>query len=363
MIRCSRKELLNALQTLSGILPSKSPKPILENVLFHPLKNTVEVLATDLEVGIKLTLTEVEVIQKMDFLVPGQKLLGILKESEADTVAFEMQENHCKITLNQDIFNVLSLSPEEFPQIADFQEKETFSIPSTLLRNMIRKTSFATANEATRYTMNGLLMDNDGKTMKTVATDGKRLAYTQCKSPTKEKFSVLLPPKGFQHIEKVLSHHRNENASLLIKENQLLLKANSTILTVQLLQGNFPPYQNVIPKGFPLSTSIHKNAFTKSLKKALLLTIQESQSVRLHFEEKTLTLFSHDPSIGEATVFANLEEPIAEPLDISFNPTFFLDVLKVLEEDIVHLSFKDSTSPGVIQEKDDFLYVVMPLNL
>ncbi len=130
-------------------------------------------------------------------------------------------------------------------------------------------------------------------------------------------------------------------------------------MTIRLLQGKYPPYEKVIPPEYPIKIQLPREPFLKALRKASLLTPQE-KSVRLSFEENILTFFSNDPNIGESIVILELEEPVPENLEISFNPVFLMDVLKVLEHENVIMEVKDSESPGVFRE-DNYLYVLMPL--
>lgn len=362
MVRCDRKELLSAVQNLSSLLPSKTPKPVLENILFQPQSKQINLFATDLEVGMKITLEKAEVSSEEDFLVPGTKLLGILRESEADSVSLKVEDNFCQISAGEDQYKVFSLSPSEFPSQASFPEEPTFKISASKLREMIHKTSFAAATEASRYTMNSVLFDIKSSIFKVIATDGKRLAFMKAKTNIEKDYFLLLPLKGIQQMEKIIPQ-REEEVEIFIQDNQFLLKTANIVLAIRLFQGTYPPYENVIPKGFPTQVSLHAPTLYRALKKSVLLTTQDSKSVRLYFEDKLLTLYSNDPNIGEAKIPSPLNSEIPEKLEISFNPLLLIDVLKVLDQEDLILELKDSTSPGIIREGEDYIYVVMPLNL
>lgn len=359
MIRCDLKELLPAVGLLNALIPTKTPKPILENILFEVQEGKLHLFATDLEVGLKISLEKVEAKEGLRFLVPGAKLAALLREIEEETVEFQKEDGFVRLLTSQDEFRLLSLSAADFPEFASLPEEETFEIPGEELKRMLQRTSFAAASEASRYTMNALLFDIKENTLHIVSTDGKRLALAKRPVAVEESHFLLLPIKGVKLLERMLFE---ESVKLFFEEGMLLVQIGSQVLYLRLLQGNYPPYENVIPSEYPIQVKIQSTAFLKGLRKSSLLTTQDSKSVRLHFEGDQLTLYSNDPNVGEAKVVVPLEEPVSESFEISFNPTLLMDALKVMGEKELHLEFRDSKSPCIFRE-EQYVYVVMPLNL
>jgi len=226
-------------------------------------------------------------------------------------------------------------------------------------------TIFATARENSRYAINGVLIERDGNKLAVVATDGHRLAMAKgtCKSSkSSEGRSVIVPTKALNLLLKLVDD-AEQTVRIKTAENQILFVTDQAILTSNLVEGNFPPYRDVIPKDGDRKATLTTDLFISAVRRAALLTNEESKGVRMSFSESGLTLSSRAPEMGEAEIKIELPEYIGEPIEVGFNPSYLLDALKVINENQVYMEMKASNKPGIMRTDANFLYVVMPVNL
>ncbi|HVY61114.1 MAG TPA: DNA polymerase III subunit beta [Planctomycetota bacterium] len=365
-LTCDRLELSEALGLAATVVPARSPRPVLQNVCIRARKDGVEVLATDLEVSIRAKITRVDVDREGDALIPAARAVAIVRELQGDKVEIASEDRIATISAEGSKFKVVGEDPGEFPQIPTFDvsEKDAIKFGRTQLEAMIRKTVFAAASEGARYALNGVLFDLKENRLRLVATDGKRLAL--CERPVElaadsAAVHCVVPTKGVQHLAK-LAGPDDETVSLRFSDRQVLAASSRATLSAQLVQGHFPPYDGVIPKGHPRKVEFEAGAFLAALRRASVLTTEDSKGVKLTFGFNKLVLSSRTPEVGESTI--DLPVPYADdPLEVSFDPKYLIDAMKVLDSDRFALELKDDTSPGVLHEGESFTYVVMPISL
>ncbi len=392
---CDRSALLEAINLVSGAVASRTPRPQLQCVKLEATKKgsagELALLATDGELSLRLKLSAVDVQQVGECLIPADKLRQIVGAEESEpTLTLETEEDAIRIRGKDAQFKVYGYPVADFPPIPDMaaviagsaeagKAKAVFSHSAGAFGTIIERTVFATARENSRYAINGVLLKRDGKRLEMVATDGRRLALcrTQLAAGDKDSKAVscIIPTKALGMIQKLIRDPQ-EQVQIAITDNQIYFSVISAtekadaanaraVLSSNLVEGSFPPYEDVIPKDHDKRVVFDKDVLSSAVRRAALLTNEESRGVRMAFtgKNKQLELSSRAPEMGEAQITIELAKYDGDDVEIGFNPLFLTDALKVISEPEVILELKAGNKPGVVKVGTDFVYVVMPVNL
>lgn len=363
---CHRGTLAAAFQTVSGVVPTRTPKAILQNIKLEAAKGQAVLIGTDQEVGIRFTIGEADVQVPGEVLLPTSRVLSILREMQGETVSIETTDAGTWVRGDRAEYKLGSENPAEFPSVADFTGQPCHTIAAGTLRQMIRRTLFATDTESTRYALGGVLVELKGDSITMAATDTRRLSVVkgQCtagEAPAVENPAPVVPSKAMQLIERSLSNEA-EVVSLAIRQNDVLVKTTTATIYSRLVEGRFPKYQDVIPASAPISVELATGPFYATVRQAQIVTSEESRGVDFQFKSGLLTLCSRAADVGESKI----ELPIAyegADLTITFDPRYVADFLKVLEpEKPLRLELTDSESAAVFRTDDGYTYIVMPLS-
>lgn len=371
-IICSKQNLLQGVETVQMAVSPKITLPILSNFLLETEKDKIKLSGTDLEVGI-CTFTPVEIIKPGNITIPAKKFFEIIRELPDEKIEINTDEsNRITIICAQSHFLINGLSKEDYPLLPEFKEDKAIALPRTTLQKMLKKTSFAVSTDETRYVLNGVCLIFDNTQIKMVATDGRRLAYiSEELNPDAtvgagKQMQVIIPTKAANQLMHLLTESGEETVKMSIGENQIGFKINSTILISRLIEGNFPNYEQVIPKNYVLQLKLNTKEFLQVTKRVSLLVSDKGGSVKYDLKGNILRVSSISPGIGEAE-----EKMVAQAhpenlqLEIAFNPTYVLDVLKVIDSEEIYLELTSSLNPGVIRpsSKEEYLCVLMPMRL
>jgi DNA polymerase-3 subunit beta len=362
-LRVNRQELAEALGVVGTVAVARSPKEILKCVLIRACPDHLELEATDLEIALRYTVTQVEVETEGAALVSAEKLSAIVRESEDDLLDLETDENLCHVRGADAHFQIYLQGTEEFPAIGGMSGEPDFEIEAGVLRRMAERTVFAAARENTRYAINGVLWERTAQNLMLVATDGRRLSQAMGPvSATKgENASAIVPSKAMGLVQRIFTDG-DEKVAVKITGNQIVLSSSRATMSTALVEGHFPKYQDVIPTDSDKKATLPVAETSSAVRRAALLTNEESRGVRFAFASGELSLASRAPQQGEAQITLPMEYS-GEPVEIGFNPTFLTDVLRVVHEDEVTFELKEPNRPGVVRCGGDFLYVIMPVNL
>lgn len=363
-VRFNRQEMAEVLSTACSVAAVRTPKPVLQCVRIEARSDVLLLSATDLELSVRCTVLQVEVDEQGETLAMADTFARIVRECPDETLSLEMRENMLHVRGKGSHFQIVTHDVADFPPIPELDGEPDFSIENAVLRELIEHTVFAAARESSRYAINGVLWEVDGELLKLVATDGRRLAYTHGRlvAPVVgSKPSTIVPGKALS-LFRSLPVAPDAMVAVKIGDNQLLLHVSGAMVSTSLVEGHFPKYEDVIPNDLDRHVRMNTNKFQGALKRAALLTNEESKGVRVSFSDGDLTLSSRAPEQGEATVSMPVEYK-GDAIDIGFNPVFLLDVLRVTREDEITFSFREANRPGVISVGDKFVYVVMPVNL
>jgi DNA polymerase III subunit beta len=363
---CNRGALLDALNLTGNVVAARTPKPILQCLKLTVEDNAMTVAATDLEVAIRYRDEQVQIEQTGETLVPADKLRDIVRESIDDTLSIEITGDTAHIRGQDSHFKIFTQKATDFPPIPDFEGEPDVQIAGGALKKLIGQTLFAAAKESTRYAFNGVLVVVKAKKISLVSTDGRRLAMAKGDLAPGDKLDkegkkAIIPTKALQLIDKLIDDPE-ELVGLQIRENQVIFHTAHATLTSNLVEGQFPPYDDVIPKDADKKMTASTADFQSAIRRAALLTTEESRGVRLAFNKKGLVLTSRSPESGEATINFPCKFEGAD-VEIGFNPIFLVDALRVVNTDEVTLEMLAPNRPGLLKAGSDFLYVIMPVNL
>lgn len=385
---CDRAALLEAVNLASGVTASRTPRPQLTCVkLTAHADGELTVAATDSEISLRLTMARVDVQEAGEALVPADKLRQIVSAEDAEaTLSLTADGDAVHIKGEDADFTLHGYPADDFPAMPDFQSavaggagqspaRATFEHKASALSEIIQRTLFATARENSRYAINGVLLRRDGKKLEMVATDGRRLALCRATLPgsqsSDEPVTCIIPSKALNTIQKLMSDPE-ETVEVAILDNQAMFNigvgddgsARATLAT-NLVEGAFPPYEDVIPKDQDIKVTFDRDVLASGVRRAALLTNEESRGVRMTFKggDKMLELASRAPQMGEANVRVELAGYEGGDIEIGFNPAFVTEALKVISDPNVVLELKAPNKPGLIKSGADFVYVVMPVNL
>ena len=368
---CDRAALTRGVQVASSVVAPRSPKPALGCIKMKSGSGKMTLLATDLEVGIRIELDKMEVREPGEGLVPADRLHGILRELDADTVTISCSDQEAEIVAPGARFKVLGDNPADFPQVPEFPTSGAFSMEADDVVGLIRRTLFAAAKENTRYALNGVLWEVSGTTVTLVATDGRRLSLARgkCKDGPPEKVSAIVPSKAMLLLERCLTDVSETKGTvrIVLGEKEILVESppvdgSRRIVYSRLVDGHFPKYEDVIPHDFDKKATLGTQAFLAAIRKAALLTNEESRGVTLKFSGQELVVTSRTPEMGEAEIRIPVEYS-GDELEMGFNPQYLLDACKVIDAEQFTFSLKGPNKPGVITEGRLFTHVVMPVNI
>ncbi len=361
-IKCQTALLHSAFQLTSSFVQQRPTRQILADVLITAGNGQIELHATDLEIGIRLLVQGGEVVEDGKIVVPQARVASILRETSDETVELRSDEGHCVITSSDSEFKLPTEVAEEFPELPAFDEEKAYDFDRKEFVEMVTKTSFAAHKGKHRYALNGVLIVVKPSKVEMVATDGRRLAHIEKKTKNRAGTdeSIIVPTKALDEIIKVLGDD-DEKVRMSVGENQIVAKTLRATVSSRLVEGHFPPYESVIPKDHDKKVELNKERFHSAVRRAALLTSTESASITLAFGKGKLDVKSSAPDTGEARVSLPIEYSGAA-IDISFNPEFFTEFLRVLEDETVRMEFRDGASAGLFRAGKEFLYVVMPVS-
>ncbi|MBI4576503.1 MAG: DNA polymerase III subunit beta [Planctomycetes bacterium] len=362
-IQASRRGLVDALSLAMGVVPARTTKAILQNVRIRSIPAGLEVVATDLEVSLRLLVDEVEVMESGELVVSAARLHAVLRELGQDGVDLVVEGHTAHMSAGTDRVELLGSVGEEFPEVDAFGEGPELRVPGRDLRVLFRRTEYAAAREATRYALNGVLLDVADGRLRMVATDGKRLALAETphERATGESVQALLPVRGVQQAGRLLTEV-DEDVRLGVGKNQFKLKTRRAELCCQLVEGQFPRYADVLPRGDGTPVRLSRETFAALVRRAASLNTPEVQSVRLKLGQGRLVIASEVRDVG-STHAEMVVEYDGSPVELAFNPQFLLEFLKTVDEPVVDAYLTRSDAPGLFLGGPGYRYVIMPMSL
>ncbi len=356
--------LAEELQLLQGIVEKRNTMPILANVLMNAAGTEVELLGTDLEVGLR-THVAAEVADPGALTVNGRKIFEIVKSlPDGLEVALERREDVLEIKSGDSEFRVNILQKEDYPPVPEARFEKGIVLPLTSLKEMIDRVFYAITQEQ-RYYLNGALFSLKNRLAELVSTDGHRLSYASGEmegvKPEKET-SVIVAKKTLGELRKL----EGETVEFDFDDNNLFFRAGNRTLISRVIESKFPNYQAVIPKGNPHRLTLSRDALAAAVRRVSLLSAERSKGVKFYLEKNRVRFFSSNPEIGEARDRLDVDYR-GQDLEIGFNAQYLLDFLTTVTAENVVFEIKDENSAVLlkpeIEEGIKNIYVLMPMKI
>jgi DNA polymerase-3 subunit beta len=365
-VHFNRAAFVDALGLLTSVVPGRTPKPILRCVQLCASKKEVRVCATDLEVGLNYLISEVQIDRPGEVIVPADRLAAIVRESVEEVLSLEAAEGKCEIRGSDSHFTIYGQEPGQYPSVLGFEGDAAMEIALEQLQEGIEQCLFATAKESTRYAINGVLWEIKGKKLTLVATDGRRLARSRVnvKSAADEKLTkstIIMPAKTMSLLGRLSSGDKSVVGIKLV-DNQALIKCGNVVISSNLVEGNFPKYEDIIPTDYDKKLTLSTEAVLSAVRRSALLTSEESRGIKISVGKDGLVFSGRAPETGDAEINMAVDYK-AEPIEIGFSPQFLIDALRAIKTSEFELELGQSDRPGLIKSGKDFLYVLMPINL
>jgi DNA polymerase-3 subunit beta len=364
-LTAEREKLLAPLQAVIGVVERRQTMPVLANVLLGAREGRLSITATDLEVELVASTTEVTVIQAGDITVPGRKFLDILRAlPEKLVVSLSVEAEKVVIKAGRSRFSLSTLPATEFPIVDDINAQQSVQIARKDLSRLLEKTHFSMAQQDVRYYLNGMLLEIDGQILRAVATDGHRLALCEGALSAKAKVSqqVIVPRKGVLELQRILTPEGD--AELAIGTNHVRAQIGDVRFTSKLIDGRFPEYSRVIPAAPAAAIKADRDALRQALQRTSILSNEKYRGIRITVKENLITVQAHNPEQEEAEEEIEVGYAGAD-LEVGFNVNYLLDALAAIDGVEVELGLTDSNSSCLIRSPGNASarYVVMPMRL
>ncbi|MAX32218.1 DNA polymerase III, beta subunit [Onishia taeanensis] len=362
----SREALLRPLALVAGVVERRQTLPVLSNVLIQVQDTQVALTGTDLEVELIGRTAPTQVDEPGSATVPARKLMDICKSlPEQSEIQFVLEDGRAVLRSGRSRFTLSTLPVAEFPNIEDGQGSVELSLPRGTLKHLIDSTSFAMAQQDVRYYLNGMLLELRSNLVRTVSTDGHRLAV--CSRPAdidvEPAQKLIVPRKGVLELSRLLDDS-DEPVSLTLGSTHVRAHTGEFTFTSKLVDGKFPDYERVVPRNGDKVFIADRAELRQVLSRTSILSNEKYRGVRLHLEEGNLRVMANNPEQEEAEENVAIEYS-GPALEIGFNVGYLIDVLGVLDEERVQMTLADPNSSALMEEPGggDAMYVVMPMRL
>ena len=369
LVNTSRDSLLKPLQVVSGIVERRHTLPILANLLFKKQGDKVSLVTTDIEIQITTNANFGVGADDVTTTVAARKLLDILRALPEGPVALNLKDNKMVVQSGKSRFSLQTLSAAEFPIMQSIGEVvANWKMTQKSFRQLVGQVHFAMAQQDIRYYLNGMLLVVDDKQVIAVATDGHRLAYSQvelAEAPlgSGHRQEIIIPRKTILECQHLLEDSDGV-FEMSLTPNQVKFAFGDIELISKLVEGKFPDFQRVIPKGHKNSLVVDRDVLQSALQRAAILTTDKFKGVRFSLSPNKITVQSTNAEQEEAQEEIETEYS-GDTVEIGFNVSYLLDALSNLKNEKIQISLGDANSSAVITlpGSESFKYVVMPMRI
>ncbi|HTT08406.1 MAG TPA: DNA polymerase III subunit beta [Gammaproteobacteria bacterium] len=364
-ITINRELLLNPLQVVNSVIERRQALPILNNFLMVADKDRVTLSATDMEVEVVSHIKNPVQIQGA-ITIPARKFIDICKALPMETeIHLEVKDNRAQVRSGRSRFALSVLSATDYPTLGGIQPYLKFKLPAVTLRGLIGDTQFAMAHQDVRYYLNGMLMEFSEQRIRTVATDGHRLALSEAVHMTgaKETVQIIVPRKGIIELWHMLSE-QEEDAEIQVSQNHIRVIIQQQEITTKLVDGKFPDYMRVIPAKGDKVVVADREALRQGLARTSILSNEKFRGVRLTLKKGVIQALAHNPDQEEAEEDIEVEYE-GQEMEIGFNVVYLLDALSAIKSEKAQIEFSSPEKSCLIYAKGDETsrYVIMPMRL
>lgn len=357
---------MQPLQLVAGAVERRHTLPILSNVLIKVSEGTLWLTGTDLEVELISNVSLTGEFTEGEITVPAKKLLDICKGfSDNDDIQFSLDGNKAILKSGRGKYSLSTLPASDYPNLEDWQGEVEFELSQSDLKRLIDSTHFSMAQQDVRYYLNGMSFETDNGVIRTVATDGHRLAL--CRLPYEganlPERQVIVPRKGVLEISRLIENDAKP-IKVQIGANHIRIFSTDFIFTSKLVDGRFPDYRRVLPKDGDKSLEASKETLKQAFSRASILSNEKFRGVRLNLAENELKITANNPEQEEAEEIVDVDYQ-GDSLEIGFNVAYLIDVLNAIGSDKVRITMSDANSSALLEDAtdDSALYVIMPMRL
>lgn len=359
----SKIDILSALNKIQSIVPIKPQMPILSNILLLAVNNELILTATDLALSMKISVPA-KIVEEGAVVLSAKRLFLLIRELTSPDVEISTSPFHVTMIYSgTSQFKIPGMNPAEFPDIPNLSEGLQIQFPTALFKEMLSKTSFSAGKDETRPIFSSIHLQRNAVATTFTGADGKRVARSSTELPFPDDWqgSFILPIKTVDEMIRLLDT-QEETLTLHFLEQKISMQAGSILLVSQLLSGQYPDISRIIPEKQPSSINLHREELITLLRQISLFTSPEKPSVRFTFTpgELHLSITGSDAGEGHVNMPINYQ---GDRMDVAFNPSFFLDILRHSKDETVQLNIKDAYNPGLVTDSSSSFFVLMPMRL
>lgn len=360
----ARSELLNALQTASKGMSSRSTLPILAGILIEARDGSLILQATDLEIAVRHSVPAL-IEDPGQSVIPGKLLTDVVRSLPEAAVSLELEGETLSIRCQQSSFTMKTQRTTDFPKFPEMNISESVSLPADTVSAMVKKVSRAVSRDETRAILTGVLVVVDDVCLRMVATDSYRLAIAEVEAdePRDISIEVVVPARALEEVSRLASS--DQNITLGLSENQILFSFGETTFITRKIEGTFPNYKQLLPKEAETTVEVVAEELAAAVKRVSLLAMHNTPlKVSVKADDQTLSLAATTQDVGDASedLMVKVEGPDVE---IAFNHSFLMDGLSAIPSDTALLEIQNALKPGLLRAKsaEKFDYLLMPVRL
>ena len=362
---CNQQTLSRALNTVSKAVSTRTTLPILRGIMIEAKDGSLVLSASDLEISIKKTINA-DVLEEGAAVVPSRLFGDIIRKLPSEDITIEDEDNNVLIKTMSSQFNVITMAIDEFPSINENNDSEdVISIDPSMLRDMIRKTSFAASVEESKGTLVGILTEIQDDTVSMVALDGFRLALVRKEMIGSGNKKFIIAAKIMNELSKITADEPDiDVVRLHMGQKRAVAEAGNTEVTIRIMEGDYIRYRDIIPKESSIKVRVNKVLLLEAIERASLLAKEGKNNLikmSISGDMMTITSRSEDGNVKEQIGI----EKEGEDLDIGFNSKYVIDVLKVIDDEEIMMNFKSGITPCIISpvEGNEYEYLVLPVRI
>lgn len=369
-LKIKKDEILKGLQRIQGVVEKKNTMPILSNMLLTADTGGIEIVATDLEIGLRGRYAA-EVEKPGAVTVSAKKMYEIVRELPAEDIQVRVEDGtSVKIMSGHSQFKLVALPQDEYPALPEVAEEGMIVIEGEILREMIKKTLYSVGENDARYVLNGLFVQmsqgKNGLNIRMVGTDGHRLSMIDRVIDAKHREeSMIIPKKAMMELRRLLEEDSTQGELRIgFSKNHALFKRDGLVMVSKLIDGNYPNYLQVVPAKSTKKVAVSKDLFSHAVKRVSILSKEKTNAVKMQLEKNSLVLSTNNPEVGEASEELAVDYA-GEEITIGFNSRYLMDVLSAMDRENIALELNDPLSPCLVTEEGDDHYkcVVMPMRV
>ena len=365
---CEKEKILKGINSFINGVASKTTMPILEGILIQTNDNELKLTSYDLEIGIEY-IVEAKIEEHGSTVVNATMFSEIIRRLPSSDIKLNINENNLlEIECEGSLYKLATMNPDEFPELPKINVDNSIEIEQTVLKNMIRKTIFAVSTEENRPIFTGCLFEIEENKLNVVAVDGYRLAIKSNNLNEKaNNFSCVIPGKTLNEVNKIVSDSF-DNIKIGIARNQALFEMENCKIVTRLLDGEFLKYANTIPQNWETRIKVNKNNIQNCFERISLISAssiekEKKYPVKISIEVGKVTIScANQTGDAKEEIVVDTE---GKELEIGFNPKFFLDALKAIDDEEVYIEFGTNRSPCIIKpiEEGDYIYMILPIKM